>query len=123
MTTIQFDNGRVEVHSSHAYVFVDGELPAAAYDTARNRWVPNARALGSPWPSGSLSVLEVATRVGATESFIRDVEQAAASSMRAAQRAIQDEWEAGRRAWQARSQDERDAMNRYAMETEGHAID
>ena len=124
MRTIQFDNGRAEVHAAHAHVFTAGESPVVTYRTAEERWSPFDAEYGADHRQITvISSEDAAARAGATASFIRQVEAAAKSALLDARRANESRAEAGRLAWRNMSQSERDAMNDYAMKTEGHTID
>jgi hypothetical protein len=124
MRTIQFDNGRAEVHAAHAHVFTVGESPVVTYRTAEGRWSPFKAEYGSDHRQiTAISSEDAAARAGATASFIRQVEASAKSALLDARRANESRAEAGRLAWRNMSQSERDAMNDYAMKTEGHTID
>jgi len=124
MMTIQFDNGRAEVHAAHAHVFTAGDSPVVTYRTAEERWSPFDAEYGADHRQiTAISSEAAAARVGATASFIRQVEAAARAALLNARRANESRAEAGRQAWQNMSQSERDAMNDYAMKTEGHTID
>jgi hypothetical protein len=124
MTTLQFDNGRAEVYAAHAHVFTAGELPVVTYRTAEARWSPfDAEYAADNRQITAISSEEAAARAGATASFIRQVEASAKSALLDARRANESRAEAGKLAWRNMSQSERDAMNDYAMQTEGHTID
>lgn len=124
MTTIQFDNGRAEVHAAHAHIFTAGESPVVTYRTAEERWSPFDAECGADHRQITvISSEDAAARAGATASFVRQVEAAAKAALLDARRANESRAEAGRQAWRNMSQSERDAMNDYAMQTEGHTID
>jgi len=121
MKTMQFDDViRAEIHAAHAHVFIAGEFPVVTYVTVEERWSPFGAEYGADHRQiTAISSEDAAARAGATASFIRLVEAAAKSALLDGRRAVEDRVEAGRRAWRAW----RDAMNDYAMRTEGHTID
>lgn len=123
--TIQFDNGRAEVFSTHAWVYTAGDHPIVGYRTAEKRWHPFEAEIDPVTHKQvtRLSAEEAAVRCGATASLIRQIEAAAAALYAAGQEAVERRFEEGRRAWASMTADERQAMNDYAMKTEGHAID
>lgn len=123
--TIQFDNGRVEVFSTHAWVYTAGDDPVVGYRTAERRWQPFQPEYDATTHRQitQLSADDAALRCGATASLMRQVEVAAHSHYEAAKAATARRIESGRRSWAARGGDERQSLNDYAMETEGHTID
>lgn len=124
MKTLQFDNTRAEIHPAHAHVFVGGDLPTVTYYTAEDRWAPfDAEYNEEGRQVTKITRSDAASRMGAWEAFVMLVESSARSALAASKREAKDREAAGRRAWAAKSQDERDALNDYAMKTEGHTID
>ena len=123
--TIQFDNGTVQVFPTHAWVYTTSDQPVVGYRSGERRWHPFQTETDAETNRQitHLSAEEAAARCGATASLIRQIEAAAAAQYAAAQEASGRQLEEGRRAWAAKSQDERDALNDYAIKTEGHTID
>ena len=123
--TIQFDGGRVEVFSTHAWVYAAGDDPVVGYRTAERRWQPFQPEYDATTHRQitQLSTDDAAMRCGATASLMRQVEAAAHSQYEAAKSATARRIEAGRRSWAAKSDEERQPLNDYAMKTEGHTID
>lgn len=123
MQTIQFDNGRADVHDSHAHVFIGGDLPVVTFRTGERCWVPFHAEYNGERQVTSITAAEAAERAGATISFVRQVEAAAEAAFAARRNATEARQEEGRKSWAAMTQAERDAMNEYAAKTEGHTID
>ncbi len=124
MTTIQFNNGYAKIHAAHTHVYTEGEFPVVTYYTAESRWAPFSVERGADHRQiTSISSEDAAAMVGAPEAFIRQVEAAAKKAHLDAKRANDARIEAARCAWRSMSQSERNAINDYAMQTEGHTID
>jgi hypothetical protein len=125
---IQFDNGRAEIFPTHALVYTIGEHPVVTFAysqwAGKRCWSPSSAEYGSDHRQiVELSASEAAARCCATESLIRQIEAAVQSHHAAGQAAIERRIEGGRRAWAALPKAEQDALNGYALRTEGHTID
>ena len=124
MITIHHEYGHAEIHSAHAHVFTTGDCPAVTFLTGRNTWKPFAAEYDA---NGcqiiAISVADAATRAGVPMTFLSEVEAAAAACMKESQGQTLKDQAAGRRDWAAMSQAQRNALNEYALKTEGHTID
>ena len=123
--TIEFDNGRAEVFGSWTHVYTGGEFPVVSYLPAYDQWRPfdaeydktTLRQITSVGRDGA------AARVGGTISLIMQIEAASKAALDDAASKLARLAEQDRRQWRAMTQEERDAINEYALKTEGHTID
>jgi len=124
MLTIHHKYGHAEIHSAHAHVFATNDCPAVTFLAGKNVWQPFAAEYDAKGVQiTAISVDEAASRAGVPVTFLSEVEAAASACMKESQRQTLKDQAAGRRDWAAMSQPERDALNEYAIKTEGHTID